>query len=163
MSSSENPVFGWHAMFVRVMNSLQSAFLLLIRVWAGWQFALTGWGKLHNLSGVTQFFTSLGIPAPGPTATFVAVFEFVGGILLALGLLSRITALGIVIDMMVAYLTADRESFMTLFSSDPTKFVAAAPFIFWFVGLIVLIFGPGKYAVDTLLARRQRRVDGVTS
>jgi len=154
MSSSVNPVFGWHAMFVRVMNSLQSAFLLVIRVYFGWQFALTGWGKLHNISGVTQFFTSLGIPAPHLNAVFVAGFEFVGGILLALGLLSRITALGIVIDMTVAYLTADRDSLMTLFSSDSTKFFAAAPFTFWFVGLIVLIFGPGKYALDTLLARR---------
>jgi putative oxidoreductase len=154
MSASANPVFAWHAMFVRVMNSLQSAFLLVVRVWVGWQFALTGWGKLHNLSGVTQFFTSLGIPAPHFNAVFVAGFEFFGGILLALGLLSRITALGIVIDMTVAYLTADRESFMTLFSADPTKFIAAAPFIFWFVGLIVLIFGPGKYALDTILARR---------
>ena len=163
MSSSVNPVFGWHAMFVRVMNSLQSAFLLLIRIYFGWQFAQSGWGKLHNLSGVTQFFASLGIPAPHFNAVFVAGFEFVGGILLALGLLSRITALGIVIDMTVAYLTADRDSLVTLFSSDSTKFFAAAPFTFWFVGLIVLIFGPGKYALDTLLARRQRRVDGVTS
>ena len=103
---------------------------------------------------MTQFFTSLGIPAPHLNAVFVAGFEFVGGILLALGLLSRITALGIVIDMTVAYLTADRDSLMTLFSSDSTKFFAAAPFTFWFVGLIVLIFGPGKYALDTLLARR---------
>ncbi len=151
-------------MFVRVMNRLQSAFLLVIRVYFGWQFALTGWGKLHNISGVTEFFTSLGIPAPHLNAVFVAGFEFFGGILLALGLLSRITALGIVIDMTVAYLTADRDSLMTLFSSDPTKFFAAAPFTFWFVGLIVLIFGPGKYALDTLLARRSREhLDGVTS
>jgi putative oxidoreductase len=163
MSTFANRVHGWQAMFVRAMNSLQSTFLLVIRLYFGWQFALTGWGKLHNLSGVTQFFASLGIPAPGPTAAFVSVFEFVGGILLALGLLSRITALGIVIDMTVAYLTADRDSLMTLFSSDSTKFFAAAPFTFWFVGLIVLIFGPGKYALDALFARRQRRVDGVTS
>jgi putative oxidoreductase len=137
------------------MTSLQSPFLLLIRVCWGYQFMVTGWGKLHSLPNVISFFTSLGIPAPGPTAVFVSAFEFVGGILLALGLLSRITALGIVVDMLVAYVTADREALMSLFSSDPSKFVAASPFIFLFVGLIVLLFGPGKYALDTLLARKR--------
>ena len=54
---------------------MQSPFLLLIRVYWGWQFAQTGWGKLHNLPHVIEFFTSLGLPAPGPTAVFVSVFE----------------------------------------------------------------------------------------
>ena len=66
-------------------------------------------GKLHNLAKVTDFFSSLGLPAPDVTATFVSSFEFVCGILLALGLLSRIAALGLVIDMFTAYWTADRE------------------------------------------------------
>ena len=74
-------------------------------------------------------------------------------VLLALGLLSRITALGIVIDMVVAYLSADREAF-TSFISNPDKFVAASPFVFLFAGLIVLFFGPGKYAIDSLLAKK---------
>lgn len=141
-------------MFVRIASSLQSPFLLLIRVYWGWQFALTGWGKLHNLDGVTKYFASLGLPAPGATATFVSAFEFVGGILLAVGLLSRVMALGWVIDMTVAYIVGDHEALMSAFSSDPSKFTAAAPFIFWAVGLVVLIFGPGKYALDTLLARK---------
>jgi putative oxidoreductase len=154
MSSFANRIYGWHGIFVRIVSSLQSAFLLLIRVYWGWQISQNGWGKLHNLPHVIDFFTSLGIPAPGATAVFVSTFEFVGGILLALGLLSRITALGLVIDMTVAYLTSDREALATAFSSDPSKFVAADPFIFWAVGLVVLIFGPGKYALDTLLAKR---------
>src|SRR5579862_6463510 len=110
--------YGW---FVKAVSSLQSPFLLLIRVYWGYQFAQTGWGKLHSLPHVTEFFASLGLPAPGPTATFVSLFEFVGGILLALGLFSRITALGITIDMLMAYITADREAFFS-FISDPDKF-----------------------------------------
>jgi putative oxidoreductase len=142
--------------FVRVVSSLQSPFLLVIRLYWGWQFAQTGWGKLHSLPHVTEFFASLGLPAPGFTATFVATFEFVGGILLALGLLSRITALGIVIDMFMAYWTADRASLLSFFS-DPGKFSDAAPFIFLFVGLIILIFGPGKLSLDTLIDRTIRK------
>jgi len=153
MSSATNPIFSWHATFVRVMNALQSAFLLLIRVYFGWQFAEAGWGKLHDIPRVVGFFTNLGIPAPHFTAVFVSAFELVAGILLALGLFSRITSLGIVIDMLVAFVTADLEAFKG-FISDPDKFVAAAPFLFLFVGLIVLFFGPGKYAIDSLLARK---------
>ncbi len=149
-------VYAAHDWFVKIVSQLQSPFLLSIRVFWGWQFAMTGWGKLHNLPHVIDFFTSLGLPAPGPTAVFVSVFELVGGILLALGLLSRITALGIVIDMTVAYITSDREALMSAWSSDPSKFVAADPFIFWAVGLVVLIFGPGMFALDTFLARKRR-------
>jgi putative oxidoreductase len=134
-------------LFVRAVSSLQSPFLAIVRVYWGWQISQNGWGKLHNLAHVTEFFASLGLPAPGPTATFVATFEFVGGILLALGLLSRIAALGFVIDMTTAYITADREAFFSFFS-DPNKFAAADPFIFFFIGLLILIFGPGKISLD---------------
>lgn len=153
MSSLTKQIFSWHELFVRVGTSLQSGFLLLIRVYWGWQFAQAGWGKLHDIPKVVEFFSSLGIPVPGFNAVFVSTFEFVGGILLALGLLSRITALGIVIDMLVAYLTADHEAFKS-FLTDPDKFASASPFIFLFVGLIVLFFGPGKYALDSLLPKK---------
>lgn len=139
-------------LFVRVAFNLQSPFLALVRVYWGWQIAQNGWGKLHNLQQVTEFFASLGLPAPGPTATFVAAFEFVGGILLAVGLLSRIAALGLVIDMTTAYITADREAFLSFFSA-PEKFYNADPFIFFFTGLLVLLFGPGKISMDALRGR----------
>lgn len=156
MSDGMNQIERLYAVFVRVMSSLQSPFLLLIRVYWGWQLAENGWGKLHNLAHVTEFFQSLRLPAPAFTATFVSSFEFLGGILLALGLLSRIAALGIVIDMTMAYLTADRDSLAQIFS-NPDKFYDADPFIFWFVGLIILFFGPGKFALDTLISRSMHK------
>jgi putative oxidoreductase len=156
MSNLTNQIERLHDLFVRVTSSLQSPFLLAIRLYWGWQLAQNGWGKLHNLPHVVEFFQSLGLPAPAFTATFVSSFEFVGGILLALGLLSRIVSLGIVIDMTTAYLTADREA-VTAFFSDPGKFYGADPFIFWFVALIVLFFGPGKFALDTLAKRLLRQ------
>jgi putative oxidoreductase len=139
-------------LFVRAASDSQSPFLAIVRLYWGWQIAQNGWGKLHNLAHVSEFFASLSLPAPGPTATFVASFEFVGGILLAIGLLSRIAALGLVIDMTTAYITADREAFLSFFA-DPGKFYNADPFIFLLVGLLILIFGPGKVSVDTLVQR----------
>src|SRR6266404_2580752 len=133
--------------FVSTVSSTQSLFLLAVRIYWGWQLAQNGWGKLHNLSNVTEFFISLGLPAPGATALFVASFELVGGILLALGLFSRIAALGIAVDMIVAYITADREALFAFFS-NPGKFYVADPYTFLFAGLLVLIFGPGRLALD---------------
>jgi putative oxidoreductase len=156
MRNETNAIQRLYDGFVKVVSSLQSPFLLVVRLYWGWQFAQTGWGKLHTLPQVTEFFASLGLPAPGFTATFVATFEFVGGILLALGLLSRITALGIVIDMFMAYVTADKEALRAFFSNFD-KFYNAAPFIFLFVGLIILIFGPGKLSLDTLIDRAIRK------
>jgi putative oxidoreductase len=55
---------------------MQSVFLFFVRLYWGSQFAQTGWGKFHNLGKVTGFFTTLGIPLPGPTAHFIAGLEF---------------------------------------------------------------------------------------
>jgi putative oxidoreductase len=149
-----------YELFVRVAIRLQAPFLTIVRVYWGWQISENGWGKLHNLAHVTEFFASLGLPAPGPTAAFVATFEFVGGILLAIGLLSRIAALGLAIDMTTAYITADREAFFSFFS-DPGKFYNADPFIFLLVGVMILIFGPGKISADAfwqhVLRKRELR------
>lgn len=156
MTNAENQVLRLYDGFATAVARLQSPFLLVVRLYWGWQIAQSGWGKLHNLPHVVEFFTSLGLSAPGPTAAFVATFEFLAGILLALGLFSRIAALGLAIDMSVAYWTADREALLWFFS-DPSKFYGADPFIFLFVGLLILVFGPGKFAVDTLLNRVIRK------
>jgi putative oxidoreductase len=130
----------------------QSPFLLLVRLYWGYQLIESGWGKLHNLQKVTEFFTSLNLPMPGQTAVAISCLEFFGGIFLAIGLLSHLTALALTINMIVAYITADREAWNSIFS-DPDKFYAAAPYTFLVASLIVLFFGPGKFAVDWLLDR----------
>ena len=156
MSTAGSQFLRMYDGFVKVVSSLQSPFLLLVRVYWGWQLSQNGWAKLHNLSHVTEFFSSLGLPAPQATATFVSSFEFVCGILLALGLLSRIAALGLTIDMFTAYWTADHVALLS-FISDPDKFQNAASFIYLFVGLLILIFGPGKISLDHLLDRTARK------
>jgi putative oxidoreductase len=59
---------------------LQSPFLLSVRLYWGWQLAQSGWGKVHHLSGVTEYFASLGLPMPAPMAVFIACVEFFGGL-----------------------------------------------------------------------------------
>lgn len=136
----------------RAFATLQSPFLLAVRLYWGWQLSQNGWAKLHNLPNVTDFFTSLNLPFPAQTAVFVSTTELIAGIFLALGFLTLPTCIAIVIDMTVAYVTADREAF-TSFFSDPGKFYNADPYTFWFAGLLILIFGAGSLSVDHLLAR----------
>jgi len=64
--------YGW---FASICSSAQSPLSASCAPLLGWQFMQTGWGKLHNLAQVAQFFAGLGIPAPGPTALFVAAWS----------------------------------------------------------------------------------------
>jgi putative oxidoreductase len=139
-----------YARFFDLVSHLQSPFLLLVRLYWGWQLIISGWGKLHHLDKVTDFFTSLNLPMPAQTALAISCLEFFGGIFLAFGLLSRLTALVLTINMLMAYITADREALISVFS-DPDKFYAAAPYTFLIASLVILIFGAGKIALDSLL------------
>ena len=139
----------------KAADSLQSPFLALVRLYWGWQFIQTGWGKVNNIGKVTEFFTQLGIPAPGLNAHFIAGLELTGGILLVLGLAARPIGLLLSINMLVAYITADREALFSVIS-DPDKFYAASPYTFLVASLIVLIFGAGKLSVDWWIASMRR-------
>jgi putative oxidoreductase len=152
-------LYGW---FLKIASSLQSPLLLAIRLYWGWQFWQAGWGKLADISKVVGYFTSLGIPAPYLNAYFVALLEAGGGILLILGLGSRLIALPLVIDMVIAYVTADGEALKSIFS-EPDKFYAAAPYTFLFASLLILVFGPGKISLDTLIARYRKKKQAATT
>ena len=145
-----------YARFAKITSYLQSPFLLAVRLYWGWQFAQTGWGKLHSISKITGFFASLGIPFPSISAHFVSSLEFVGGILLILGLGSRLIGLLLAVNMLIAYWTADHEAFTSIFS-DPGTFYVADPYTFLFAALMVLIFGAGLFSIDALLAKRLGR------
>jgi len=145
--------------FSRLFSYLQSPFLLAVRLYWGWQFAQSGWGKLHNLDRITNFFTSLNIPLPAVSAHFVSGLEFAGGILLIVGLGTRLIGLVLAANMLVAYWTADREALLSIFS-DPGKFYVADPYTFLFASILVLVFGAGLFSVDAYLAKRSEvRVD----
>jgi putative oxidoreductase len=140
--------------FVRLANRAQNPLLLLIRLYWGWQFAQDGWGKLTHLDRVAQFFATLNLPAPGAMALLVALVEFGGGVALALGILSRATSLVLFVNMTMAYLSVpdDRVNFAHVLS-NPSDFYGATPYTYWFAALLILILGPGSFALDTLLRR----------
>jgi putative oxidoreductase len=146
-----------YSKFSLVASYLQSPFLLAVRLYWGWQFAQTGWGKLHNIDKIAGFFASLNIPFPVVSAHLISGLELIGGILLMLGLGSRLIGLLLAANMFVAYWTADHEALTSIFS-DPGKFYVADPYTFLFASLMVLIFGAGLFSLDAILEKRLKRM-----
>ena len=139
-------------LWIKAISCLQSPLLLAIRLYWGWQFFQTGKGKLMNLDRTTGFFQSLQIPHPHLDAVMAGSTECFGGLCLLLGLGSRVLTIPLIITMSVAYATAESDALHAIFS-DPDKFVTAAPFEFMFAAIIVLVFGPGKFSLDWIIAR----------
>jgi len=135
----------------------QSFVLLVLRLLIGWQFYLTGKGKLAHFDKTAGFFESLHIPAPRFHAGMVGSAEMVGGLLLFLGLGTRFAAVPLAISMVVAYLTAHLPTADDDVHglSDAVGFVIdQAPFVFPVVCLVMLAFGPGKVSLDHLIAKK---------
>ena len=80
--------------------------LTLLRAVLGVIFIYHGYLKLFAPKGFEStvgFFTAISMPFPAYSALLAAVVEFVGGILLLIGLLTRWTALFLIIEMAVAF------------------------------------------------------------
>jgi len=144
-------------LYEQVIEVLQSygqhVFLLAVRLAWGSQFALTGWGKLTNIEGVTAFFTSLGIPMPGINAYVASTTELAGGLLLLIGLGGRLVPLPLIFTMLVAYATSDIDAIRNFSFTEPDPLFESAPFLFLLSSLIIWVFGPGKISADELIGR----------
>lgn len=145
-------LYGW---FLSVLSWLQGPFLLVIRFIWGFQFLEDGLGKLTHMSHTVEYFTELGIPNPSLAAHFTASLEAVGGALLILGLGSRLISAPLAVNMTVAFITAEHDKFVSLFS-DSATFFAADAFPFLAVALLVLLFGPGWFSLDTVIAEYRK-------
>ncbi len=141
-----------YALWVSLVSKLQSPFLLIIRLYWGWQFFITGKAHLANLDKTTEFFQGLHIPMPKLNAIMAGSTECIGGLLLLLGLGSRIATVPLIFTMIIAYLTAESDAAHAIFS-NPDKFVTATPFLFMLTCIIVLIFGPGCFSLDAVIAK----------
>ena len=77
----------------------------LIRLFVGYFFMETGWGKIHNLAAFTTRFAQWGIPYPALNSALSAYTEFLGGALTILGLGMRFVSIPMIINMIVAIIT----------------------------------------------------------
>src|SRR5882672_3181255 len=132
----------------RIASYFSWAGPLLMRLIVGYTFMLTGWGKLTNLAQVTENFVGWGIPFPKILTPFVSGVECFGGVMLILGLFTRIPAAMLAVVMLVAIKSAKWEnvdSLETLLGFEEASYFAA---FLW-----LAIAGPGAVSLDRLLLR----------
>lgn len=126
---------------------------LVVRLTLGIVFTVTGWGKLHNLDQITEFFASLHIPAASIQAPMVSTIELAGGLLLIAGLGTRVASALLIGTMAVAIYTAklpELHGVVDLVNTIEWTYLAM------FVWLVVA--GAGKASLDYLIARRTSSV-----
>ena len=121
---------------------------LFARIVVGWVFMWSGWAKLNNLPVMIQNFTEWGIPFPEIMTPFVSGVEFVGGLLLLLGLFTRLAATPLVIVMVVAIVSAKLDQIDSLETLLGFEEVAYMALFGW-----LAVAGPGPVSLDWLLQR----------
>jgi putative oxidoreductase len=120
----------------------------IARLTVGLVFFQSGWGKLHSLEQVTNYFTELGLPAPAFQARLASTSEFVCGGLLLVGLATRFAAVPLIITMAVAIRTALWDQVEGLGSLVGLTEFAYVALLVW-----LATDGAGPLSVDYLLSR----------
>jgi putative oxidoreductase len=122
--------------------------LLVLRVGVGLALAFAhGLGKLPPSPGFVEATAGLGFPLPGLFAWAAALAEFAGGLLLAVGFLTRPAAFVVAFTLAVA--------FFGQHGGDPFAEREMA-FLYLIAGLGFMVTGAGRYSVDALIRRRER-------
>ena len=125
---------------------------LLVRLFVGYFFLETGWGKIHNLEGMTERFTDWGIPLPAFNAALSGWTELLGGALIVLGLFTRLVSIPMFINMVVATVAVKLKKVGGL-----DDFVELDDPLYALSFLWLFFSGPGRVSLDRLLEKVLRR------
>jgi putative oxidoreductase len=129
------------------MSAFSSFFAFFARIFLAVLFVVSGWGKLTGFEGTVGYVASNGLPVPQLFAALTILIELGGGILLVLGLFSRIAAFimaGFVLLTIVLV-----HHFWTMADAEMAANQLAAMKNLAIAGglLMVTAFGPGAWAV----------------
>jgi putative oxidoreductase len=125
---------------------------LLARLFVGYFFIETGWGKVNNLDALTQRFAGWGIPLPAFNAALSAYTELIGGALILIGLFTRLASIPMVINMVVAVIAVKMKEVGGL-----NDFVELDEPLYALVFLWLFFVGPGWVSLDHLIVRLLKR------
>jgi putative oxidoreductase len=131
------------------LEGLERLAVLILRLFLGFAFMMHGSQKLlgafggPGIAGVTGMLTKMGVEPAHIWAWVLSITEFVGGVCIFLGFLTRFWAAGLVIDMAVAIVKVHM----------PNGFFAAKngfelPLAFGVMALVIVLTGPGSLSVD---------------
>ena len=119
-----------------------------VRVMAGLLYAVHGYQKFAGgIGGVSAYFTKVAIPIPGVMAPFIATLELVGGVLLILGLGTRVVGALFALEMLVTTLWVKIPS-AGWNSSDLDRILLVAC-------VLLVLAGPGAAALDQFWWERE--------
>ena len=125
---------------------------LAIRIVVGWVFLWSGWEKLHALPRMIQNFREWGIPAPEILTPLASGIEFVGGLLLLVGLFTRLASIPMMVVMLVAIASAkwgDVDSLETLLGFEEISYFVMFGYL--------AVAGPGPLSLDHWVLKATRR------
>jgi putative oxidoreductase len=120
--------------------------LLLFRASLGLIMAFShGLGKIPVKPGFVGFVAKIGFPMPELFAWGAGLSELVGGFLVAIGLVTRLSSLSLAITMATA-------GFLAHANDGWAK--QEFPVVYMICFLFIFFAGPGKYSVDSLISNK---------
>ena len=128
--------------------------LLAGRLLIGFVMAAHGYQKLFDLGPSTVgkgLLAPLGVPAPTAMAYVLTFTELVGGLLLMAGLLTRLAALALTIDMIVAIVLVAAKLPLIVPSAKTGGAGLELNLVLTGGFLVFLFAGPGRYSLDRAL------------
>ena len=137
-------------LFATPSNRQINIALTLLRVAVGAIFIAHGAQKLFvfGFAGVAGGFAGMGVPMAVILGPFVALVEFLGGIALVIGLLTRLASLGIASTMVVAILLVHLKQ--GFFNPGGVEF----PLSLLASTVALVLTGPGAWSLDALIGRK---------
>ena len=147
---------------LRGSSDLEQYAILQVRVSIGLFFAISGANKLFVARSSQTMYETLvkaKVPFPHLMTYFVSSVEFLAGSLLTVGFLSSLACVALLVDMLVAILTARLSAMPKGLSPfnwlDDLLYLPEVLYVLFFIWLICS--GPGKFGVDYWLAGKLRR------
>ena len=131
------------------LANLKDIPLLLFRLILAYGFYMPAMMKWGNISGIAEWFGSMGIPLPTLNAYLAASTEMAAVILLPLGLATRFISIPLMITMVVAIVTVHLGNG---FEAGNNGF--EIPLYYMLMLFVLLVNGAGKISLDHLISRR---------
>ena len=141
-------------MLRRTFEQLEPYAPTILRIMFGIVFFLHGWQKLQNPAGFIGFVGSLGFPVPTFFGWLVILLEFVGGLLMILGLWTRPVALAFAVEMLITTLLV--KSGVGFIAPQGGGVGAELDLLLLAASVTLLILGAGELSVDENVLERRR-------
>lgn len=152
MAENKNNLARMYTQFVHLLNALQSPFALAVRLYVSWVFLKSGWLKISDWDQTLALFESeyrVPLLAPHAAAVVGTAGELVFSVLVIIGLAGRLSAIGLFAVNALALI-----SYAHVLFHEGSAAGLGQHYLWGFMLLVIIFYGPGALSIDGLLARR---------